>query len=302
MMLGWIITVWLMACSAVDTHRAWLNQTAQNRGFEQHTTQLGPHRVHHWVGGEGPTVIFLHGFGGNGLYTWWSQAKALSKTHRVIVPDLLWFGGSDSTSIPSLDAQAEAVQALVDHLVPSGETVDVLGISYGGFVALRYGQIDPKRQRSLVLVDSPGRFFDDQDEKDLLARYKVDTVEELFVPTTTERVRALIQLAYHKPPPLPEPLLKDLKAKVFSAHQDEQRELLTDLNTKREHYQSTPFASYKKSLVIWGEFDQVFPLEIAHKLAGEMKAELLIVHNAGHAPVFDRPKIVNQRLQSFLER
>ena len=135
-----------------------------------------------------------------------------------------------------------------------------------------------------------------------MERYQVDSVEELFVPTSTDRVRALIELAYYKPPPLPEALLKDLKAKVFSQHQDQQRQLLADLNTKRDHYQSTPFANYEKSLVIWGEDDQVFPLEIAHKLAKEMRAELLIVEKAGHAPLFDRPKIVNQRLQSFLER
>jgi pimeloyl-ACP methyl ester carboxylesterase len=291
-----------MACSAVDTHRAWLNQTAQNQGFESHTVELGPHRIHHWVGGEGPTVIFLHGFGGNGIYTWWSQARTIARTHRVIVPDLLWFGESTSTAPPSLDAQANAVRALVDHLVPKDESVDVLGLSYGGFVALRYGQIEPQRQRSIVLVDSPGRFFDDQDEQELLKRYGVDTVEELFVPTTTERVRALIGLAYHKPPPLPEPLLRELKQKVFSQNQDEQRRLLADLNSRRAYYQADPLARYKKSLVIWGEHDQVFPVAIAHKLAEEMNAELLIVSRAGHAPVFDRPKIVNQRLESFLKR
>ena len=302
MILGWVITVWFLACSAVDTHRAWLDQNAQNHGFEARTAELGPHRIHHWVGGQGPTVIFLHGFGGNGIYTWWSQAKTIAKTHRVIVPDLLWFGQSTSTVEPSLDAQADAVKALIDELVPANERVDVLGISYGGFVALRYGQIEPQRQRSIVLVDSPGRFFDDQDEKDLLQRYDVTTVDELFVPTTTEQVRTLIGLAYHKAPPLPEPLLKELKRKVFSQNQDEQRKLLADLNTRRDYYQADPFADYMKALVIWGEHDQVFPVAIAHKLAGEMNAELLIIERAGHAPVFDRPKVVNQRLESFLKR
>ncbi len=46
--------------------------------------------------------------------TWWSPARLLSKIHRVIVPDLLWFGASDSVATPGLDAQVEAVAALVD--------------------------------------------------------------------------------------------------------------------------------------------------------------------------------------------
>jgi len=301
MMYAWVLSLWFFGCSAVQTHRAWLSQSAEWQGFERKVVDLGPHRIHHWVGGEGPTVILLHGFGGNGLYTWWAQAKALSKSHQVVVPDLLWFGESASKAEPSLDAQADAIQALVDHVLPENQPVDVVGISYGGFVALRYGQVAPERQRKLVIVDSPGTIFNAQDEEAMLTRYRVRDVNELFVPTSTDRVRALIELAYHKPPPLPEMLLRDLKEHVFSNHQEQQRALLADLKTNRDRYQTGEMAAYKDKMVIWGEFDSVFPVEIGKELAAKWEAQLVVVKDAGHAPILEKPRIINEKLISFLE-
>ena len=298
--IHWLLIFLWTSCSAVQTHQVWLGKNAARKGFEERTLEIGDHRIHHWVGGQGPPVLLLHGFGGDGLITWWQQARALSKTHRVIIPDLLWFGGSDSNAPPSLDAQAEAMGALVEELVASGQPIDVVGISYGGFVALRYGSLEPQRQGRLVLMDSPGPHFGDQDEARLLEHFGVEHVEEIFVPTDTTQVRTLIGLAYHKPPPLPDFVLADLKERVFSAHQNEQRALLADLKEGRERYRSAPLAEYAESLVIWGQHDVVFPLSIGRTLAKEMDAEFFVVEQAGHAPHMDRPGIVRRKLQSFL--
>ncbi len=296
-----MLALWLSGCSAVKMHGNWLNKKAKRNGFQVAVMEHGPHRVHHWVAGTGPTVILIHGFGGNGLYTWWTQAKKLSKTHRVIIPDLLWFGHSTSDAEPSLDAQAEAIDALVQHLVPKDEQVHVAGISYGGLVALRYGSLAPERQAKLVMVDSPGPLFTRQDELDMLKRYQVETAEELFVPTSPERVGSLVRLAYHKPPPLPAWLLRDLKTHVFSHNQDEQRALLSDLQSNRAHYKKNKTAPYEKILVVWGEFDQVFPLDIGRQLAEHLGAELFVVENTGHAPNLEKPRPINQKLHSFLQ-
>ena len=75
MNLSWLVVLWFFGCSAVQTHHAWMGQTAEWRGFEEATITLGEHRVHHWVGGSGPAVLLLHGFGGDGLVTWWRVAE-----------------------------------------------------------------------------------------------------------------------------------------------------------------------------------------------------------------------------------
>ncbi|MEE2830112.1 MAG: alpha/beta hydrolase [Myxococcota bacterium] len=290
----------LLSCSAVRNHHGLLQQRAELWGFVEGESQLGDHRVHHWTGGEGRTVILVHGFGGDGLVTWWPQARRLARSHRVIIPDLLWFGGSDSAAKPGLDAQAQALAALVDHLVPADETVDVVGISYGGFVALRYGALRPERQHRLVMMDSPGPLFSAEDHAGLLERFAVDSVEDLFVPGEAEAIQRLLDLAYHRPPPLPRSLLEDMRRTIFSAHQDEQRALLADLQSDRDRYSEITPAVYQASLVIWGRHDRVFPLALGRALAQLLGAELAIVEESAHAPNVERPRATSDLLESFL--
>ncbi|KAJ1382001.1 Dienelactone hydrolase [Sesbania bispinosa] len=54
--------------------------------------------------------------------------------------------------------------------------------------------------------------------------------------------------------------------------------------------------------IIWGEQDQVFPLELAHRLKRHMgeKAQLAVIKNAGHAINIEKPKEMYNNLKSFL--
>ena len=68
------------------------------------------------VGGQGPVVLLLHGFGDTGDM-WVALAKALVKDHTVVVPDLRGMGlsshpegGYDKT------AQARDMAAILDEL------------------------------------------------------------------------------------------------------------------------------------------------------------------------------------------
>lgn len=295
-----LLMLCLAGCSAVKTGQSLRTTQAEWSGFESESLRLGDHQVFHWTGGSGPTVVLIHGFGADGLATWWPQARHLARDHRVIVPDLLWFGESSSSATPSLDTQAEAIQALVDHHVSPGEQVDVVGISYGGFVALRYGSMVPERQRKLAILDSPGPFFDAGDQAAMLKRFDVDAPEDIFVPKTPEAVRTLIELAYHAPPPIPEPLLKDIHRQVFSDHPDEKTALLKDLEDDRDRYQSMELATYQGTMVIWGTHDKVFPLEVGKTLADHLGAEFIEVKDTAHAPHMERPDVVNSALSDFL--
>jgi pimeloyl-ACP methyl ester carboxylesterase len=194
----------------------------------------------------------------------------------------------------------EAIAALVEHHVPKGERVDVVGISYGGFVALRCGTIAPHRQRRLVIMDSPGPLFSATDQAALLERFGVEQPQDIFVPDDPEDVRVLIQLAYHKAPPLPRTLLKDMLRQVFGQHRVEQAQLLSDIEAGRERYAGLAPAEYENSLVIWGEHDRVFPVAIGRQLSELLGAEFVVIEGAAHAPHIERPRQVNPILVDFL--
>ena len=77
-------------------------------------------------------IQLIHGFGANGLASWKAPMLDLVRDHRVLVPDLLWFGDSVSGRTPSLDAQADALQALLaarglTHYLPGSSSGFITG-------------------------------------------------------------------------------------------------------------------------------------------------------------------------------
>lgn len=109
--------------------------------------------MHVRVGGKGPAVVLLHGFGDTGDM-WAPLAADLAKDHTVVVPDLRGMGLS---SIPDsgYDKKTQAgdirgvLAALgIEHSV-------VIGHDIGTMVAFAYAARYPQRTDRLVVMDAP---------------------------------------------------------------------------------------------------------------------------------------------------
>lgn len=103
--------------------------------------------------GEGPPVLLLHGLGGDHT-VWNTVVPRLAEHHRVLAPDLRGHGrspdGPTSTyTFPELEA--DLLRLLDERHVPPAHLV---GLSAGGFLALRFALDHPARLRSLTLVAS----------------------------------------------------------------------------------------------------------------------------------------------------
>ncbi|MCU1597471.1 MAG: alpha/beta hydrolase [Glaciihabitans sp.] len=103
-----------------------------------------------WNEGGGEPVLAFHGVTASHV-SWLAVARALAP-RTVIAPDLRGRGHSRELPAPFGMAQhAEDALALLDrHGI---ETVDVVGHSMGGFVAMRFAAKFPERVRSVTLVD-----------------------------------------------------------------------------------------------------------------------------------------------------
>ncbi|HYN56548.1 MAG TPA: alpha/beta fold hydrolase [Motilibacterales bacterium] len=103
--------------------------------------------------GEGPAVVLLHAFPMD-CALWAAQRRPLADAgFRVITPDLPGFGGSPVlTSPPSLDAMADEVAALLDHL--GIERAVVGGLSMGGYVTMALLRRHPQRISAIALADT----------------------------------------------------------------------------------------------------------------------------------------------------
>ena len=109
--------------------------------------------LHVRVGGAGPAVVLLHGFGDTGDM-WAPLATDLAKDHTVVVPDLRGMGLS---SIPAggydKRTQAGDVRAVLASL--GIEHSVVIGHDIGTMVAYAYAARYPQRTERLVVMDAP---------------------------------------------------------------------------------------------------------------------------------------------------
>ncbi len=105
-------------------------------------------RFHARQCGDQPRAVFLHGFAAD-LHTWDGVWAALGGALPALRYDLRGFGRSaDAGSTPFSHADD-----LLDLLDAAGmETVDLVGVSMGGGIALNFTLDHPHRVRNLVLI------------------------------------------------------------------------------------------------------------------------------------------------------
>lgn len=110
-------------------------------------------KIHVRVGGKGPAVVLLHGFGETGDM-WAPMAADLARDHRVIVPDLRGLGLS-SKPAGGFDKKTQAgdVAGLLDAL--QVDRADLVTHDIGNMVGFAFAALHPDRVRRFVLIDAP---------------------------------------------------------------------------------------------------------------------------------------------------
>lgn len=104
--------------------------------------------------GEGPPLLLLHGLVGSGRF-WGDAYDVLARDHRVIVPDLLGFGGSDRPDFGyGPDEHADAIVEALDDLGVT-EPVRIGAHSFGTVLALRLAVRDPQRVVNVTAFGPP---------------------------------------------------------------------------------------------------------------------------------------------------
>jgi len=110
-------------------------------------------RLHVRIGGSGPAVVLLHGYGETGDM-WVPLAKELMRDHTVIIPDLRGMGFSAKPE-GGYDKKTQGgdVAGVLDAL--KIERADVVAHDIGNMVAFAFAAEHRKRVTRLVLIDAP---------------------------------------------------------------------------------------------------------------------------------------------------
>ena len=115
--------------------------------------------------GQGAPLVLIPGVQGRWEYSR-GIVEALSQYYRVITFSLCdeRAGNGDS----GIDVFADQVEASLDRLQISRTTI--VGVSFGGLVALRFAATRPSRTAALVIVSAPGPQWHLRPRHDLYAR------------------------------------------------------------------------------------------------------------------------------------
>ncbi|MET3890310.1 pimeloyl-ACP methyl ester carboxylesterase [Bosea sp. OAE506] len=109
--------------------------------------------IHVRVGGQGPAVVLLHGFGETGDM-WAPMAADLARNYTVVVPDLRGLGlSSKPASGFDKKTQAGDVAGVLDAL--NIERADLVTHDIGNMVGFAFAAWHPHRVSRFALIDAP---------------------------------------------------------------------------------------------------------------------------------------------------
>ena len=112
------------------------------------TSQL---HIHRW-GITGPVALCLHSSGLSGLQ-WRRLSEKVSSERQLWAPDFLGYGKSPHSPNGLNFRYTEDLEETTSILDDCPEPVDLLGHSYGGFIALKAALARPSKVRSLCLYE-----------------------------------------------------------------------------------------------------------------------------------------------------
>jgi pimeloyl-ACP methyl ester carboxylesterase len=122
-------------------------------GFRTHEMSTNGATLHVRVGGKGPAVVLLHGYGETGDM-WAPLAAELARDHTVVVPDLRGMGWS-SRPVGGYDkkTQGKDIAGLLDAL--KIDKTDLVTHDIGNMVGYALAAQYPERITRFVLMDAP---------------------------------------------------------------------------------------------------------------------------------------------------
>ncbi len=248
----------------------------------------------------GPTgalpVVFIHGFPFSHAM-WESQIGAVSRQFRAIAYDVRGLGGSSvGDGQYTIEEHVDDLIGLLDHLsIPKAV---ILGLSMGGYIALRALERNPERWTAAVLCNTRSEADTNEGRIGRAAAIRMvkksgsqafadEFVRKVFAPASFTRVPDAVKMItgiIARTPPLA--IAGTLLALAGR----------TDTTGSLSRI-SVP------TLIMVGEHDTTTPPEASRAMHERIaRSELHIVPEAAHMSPLENPGLVNSHLMEFLNR
>ncbi len=266
------------------------------------TLVAGDFKIEYWDNEKSKDVLLLlHGFGASAKFQWYKQLPAFAADYRVIMPNLIGFGNTNSISTARFDLQdqVELIAQLIKKLQLN--KVSIVGISYGGLVAAEYARQNRDTIKSLILVDAPVKYFSQTHILHICSCYQVDSIIEFFAPKDHFMLRKQLKAAHYRLPPIPDFVLKIFHRELCLPHLTEWAALMKSLYSNIKYYGEKEYSFSFPTLLIWGEHDELVPVNIAEQLIKHIPQSVLkVISKTRHMPNLEKAGEFNKEVLLFL--
>jgi pimeloyl-ACP methyl ester carboxylesterase len=270
------------------------------RGFAERIHGRRGTPLRYFVGGEGPPLLLVHGYGGA---AWnWAELAPLLPGRRLLIPDLPGHGASAPLpAAPTLAGFADVLARLCEE--EGLATVDVVGHSLGGVVGLRLAERRPQLVRRLVLAAAAGISTSTRLSEVFItlagvlrpARIAARRVDRV---AASPRLRRLVFGGFEvaNADALSERAVHGF-LRAAELHTDA---LAAGLALVRDDPRLDLGAVRCPVLVLWGGRDRQVPLEDAFEYARRLHAPLRVIADCGHLLIGERPDACARAIDDFL--
>jgi 3-oxoadipate enol-lactonase len=241
------------------------------------------------TGGTAPTLLFLHGAGGNHL-SWWQQVPVFAEEYRCITVDQRAFGQSpDVAGGPGPAALATDAIALLDHLGIAKAAL--VAQSMGGWAAVGAVVRVPERFWAVVMANTVGN----------LTNLEIAELRRQHGATSPPRPAVLWHAALGETFRKEQPVRAFLYAQIAGTNAPlpaDFRDHLGRLTTPVERYA----AARVPTLFLTSDEDGLTWPELSKKVHEQVPGSRLVrVEAAGHSTYFERPHVFNREVGGFLK-
>jgi len=249
-------------------------------------------RLHIRQRGQGPVAVFVHGYPLDSTM-WIDQLNGLADIRRCIAVDLRGFGRSmPVTGEPlTMEQHASDLAAVLDLV--SEEQADIVGLSMGGYVALAFAELYPKRLRSLALIDTRAGADNEEGKAGRNA-----AVERLLADGRSAMAGGM-EAGLLGPEPSPAARAR-LRTMIEGCAYETIIGALAGMRDRPDRTSVLDTITVPCAVMV-GEFDAVTPPVEAEQMADVIAdAVLTIVPRSGHLAPIENPPAVTAALRSFL--
>ena len=294
-----------LCCAGIAGYYVWKNpETATldakaREGAPGKFVALSSGVTHYEVAGADTarTVVLVHGF--SVPYYIWDSTFAVLKGagYRVIRYDVFGRGLSDR---PNAAYDGAFFDAQLDELLDSlhvTRPIDLMGLSYGGFVTSHYVNTHAARVRTLTLLDPVA------ERSALPVVLRMPWVNTFFwqamqVPTMADNQASDFLHPEHFPG-WADRYRPQMKYKGFG------RALLRSLRTLSRTNIDSLYAGVARAgvptLLIWGRQDPTVQFALSDAVRRNIPAvEFMPVDSSGHLPALEQSALVHPRILAFL--